>query len=275
MRTYTQQIAKAPLSAQFGLFVICVYVFCALFAPFITPFSETEIIADAYAPADASMWLGADNLGRDMFTRLIYGARNTVGVAFATTVLAFLIGGTIGMLSATVGGWFDQVMSRTVDILMAVPQLIFALLILSVVGTNTVSLIFVIAVLDATRVFRISRATAMNVVTLDFVEAARLRGESKLWIISREILPNISAPLIAEFGLRFCFVFLFISGLSFLGLGIQPPLAEWGGMVRENAVLITFGEYTPLLPAAAVALLTVAVNFVVDWLLHLSSGLKD
>lgn len=275
MRTYTQQIAKAPLSAQFGLVVICVYVFCALFAPFITPFSETEIIADAYAPADATMWLGADNLGRDMFTRLIYGARNTVGVAFATTVLAFLIGGTIGMLSATVGGWFDQVMSRTVDILMAVPQLIFALLILSVVGTNTVSLIFVIAVLDATRVFRISRATAMNVVTLDFVEAARLRGESKLWIISREILPNISAPLIAEFGLRFCFVFLFISGLSFLGLGIQPPLAEWGGMVRENAVLITFGEYTPLLPAAAVALLTVAVNFVVDWLLHLSSGLKD
>lgn len=275
MRTFTQQVQKAPLSAQFGLVVICVYVFCAVFAPMITPFGETDIIADSYAPADDKMWLGADNLGRDMFTRLIYGARNTVGIAFVTTVLAFAIGGIMGMMSATVGGWFDQVSSRIVDVLMAIPQLIFALLILSVVGTNTISLIFVIAVLDSTRVFRLARATAMNVVTLDFVEAARLRGESRWWIITREILPNISAPLIAEFGLRFCFVFLFISGLSFLGLGIQPPLAEWGGMVRENAVLITFGEYTPLLPAAAVALLTIAVNFVVDWLLHISSGLKD
>jgi peptide/nickel transport system permease protein len=107
------------------------------------------------------------------------------------------------------------------------------------------------------------------------VEAAKARGEGLWWIIRKEVLPNVSAPLIAEFGLRFCFVFLFISALSFLGLGIQPPSADWGSMVRDNATLITFGDVTPLIPAAAIALLTVAINFVVDWALHRSSGLKD
>jgi peptide/nickel transport system permease protein len=126
-----------------------------------------------------------------------------------------------------------------------------------------------------TRVFRLSRAVAMDVVVMDFVEAARLRGEGMWWLIRREILPNIMAPLVAEFGLRFCFVFLAISALSFLGLGIQPPTADWGSMVRDNAALITFGDITPLLPAAAIALLTVAINFVVDWMLHRTSGLKD
>ena len=177
-------------------------------------------------------------------------------------------------MAAIKGGWIDQGLSRVVDILMAIPQLIFALLILSVVGTNAVSLILVIALLDATRVFRLSRAVAMNVVVQDFVEAARLRGEGLVWLIWREVLPNTLPPLVAEFGLRFCFVFLFISALSFLGLGIQPPTADWGSMVRENAVMISFGDFTPLLPAMAVALLTIGVNFVVDWVLHKTSGLK-
>ena len=136
-------------------------------------------------------------------------------------------------------------------------------------------LIGVIAILDSTRVFRLARATAMNVVVMDFVEVARLRGERLGWVMGKEILPNITAPLLAEFGLRFCFVFLFISALSFLGLGLQPPMADWGSMVRDNATLITYDDVTPLLPAGAIALLTVAMNFVVDWMLHKSSGLKD
>jgi len=114
----------------------------------------------------------------------------------------------------------------------------------------------------------------MNVVVLDFVEASRLQGEKLGWIMSREVLPNILTPLVAEFGLRFCFVFLTISALSFLGLGIQPPTADWGSMVKENATLIISGNITPLLPAGAIALLTVSVNFVVDWFLHKASGLK-
>jgi peptide/nickel transport system permease protein len=270
-----KQLLRAPLSAKFGLLVIVVYILVALFAPVLAPFGETQVVGEGFAPWGGQFLLGTDNLGRDMFSRLVYGARNTLGIAFLTTVLAFLLGGTCGLIAAIRGGWVDQGLSRVVDILMAIPQLIFALLILSVVGTTATSLVLVIALLDATRVFRLSRAVAMNVVVQDFVEAARLRGEGLGWLVTREVLPNAAAPLIAEFGLRFCFVFLFISALSFLGLGIQPPTADWGSMVRDNAVLITFGDISPLLPALAVALITVSVNFVVDWMLHKSSGLKE
>ncbi|AAY94818.1 ABC transporter permease [Pseudomonas protegens] len=268
-------LLRAPMSAQFGLLVIVAYILVALFAPVLAPYGETEVVGEGFAPWGGQFLLGTDNLGRDMFSRLVYGARNTLGIAFLTTLLAFAVGGFCGLVAAIRGGWIDQGLSRLVDILMAIPQLIFALLILSVVGTNATSLVLVIALLDATRVFRLSRAVAMTVVVQDFVEAARLRGEGLWWLVSREVLPNAAAPLIAEFGLRFCFVFLFISALSFLGLGIQPPTADWGSMVRDNAVLITFGDISPLLPALAVALITVSVNFVVDWVLHLSSGLKE
>lgn len=270
-----KQLVRAPLSAKFGLLVIILYILVALFAPVLAPYGETQVVGDGFAPWSGEFLLGTDNLGRDMFSRLVYGARNTLGIAFLTTVLAFLLGGLSGLIAAIKGGWVDQGLSRVVDILMAIPQLIFALLILSVVGTTATSLVLVIALLDATRVFRLSRAVAMNVVVQDFVEAARLRGEGLWWLVTREVLPNAAAPLIAEFGLRFCFVFLFISALSFLGLGIQPPTADWGSMVRDNAVLITFGDISPLLPALAVALITVSVNFVVDWMLHKSSGLKE
>jgi peptide/nickel transport system permease protein len=270
-----KQLLRAPLSAKFGLLVIVLYILVALFAPVLAPFGETQVVGEGFAPWGGQFLLGTDNLGRDMFSRLVYGARNTLGIAFLTTVLAFLLGGLSGLIAAIKGGAIDQGLSRVVDILMAIPQLIFALLILSVVGTTATSLVLVIALLDATRVFRLSRAVAMNVVVQDFVEAARLRGEGLWWLVTREVLPNAAAPLIAEFGLRFCFVFLFISALSFLGLGIQPPTADWGSMVRDNAVLITFGDISPLLPALAVALITVSVNFVVDWMLHKSSGLKE
>ncbi|MBT6656413.1 MAG: ABC transporter permease [Proteobacteria bacterium] len=257
-----------------GVLVIICYVVVAVFAPVLAPYKETSIVGASYELWSDEYLLGTDNIGRDMLTRLIFGARNTIGIAFATVLLAFVVGGTLGMLAAILGGWYDLVIGRIVDILMAIPSLVFALLLLTVFGTSIPSLIIIIALLDSTRVFRISRSAAMNVVVMEFVEAARLRGEGMAWIIRKELLPNITAPLLAEFGLRFCFVFLFIASLSFLGLGIQPPLADWGSMVRENATLITYNDITPLLPAVAIAGLTVAVNFVVDWMLHLSSGLK-
>ena len=158
---------------------------------------------------------------------------------------------------------------------LAASVVIFTLLLLSIFGTSISSLIIVISAVESTRIFRLARSLALGIGMLDYVEAAKLRGERLGWLIVREILPNAMAPLIAEFGLRFCFVFLFVASLSFLGLGIQPPTADWGSMVRENAALITYGDITPLLSAGATALLTVAVNFVVDWMLHRSSGLKD
>ncbi|MFZ1725615.1 MAG: ABC transporter permease, partial [Albidovulum sp.] len=265
----------APVSAGFGMLIILIYVLVAIFAHFIAPFGEREVVGAQFLPWDGTYLLGTDNLGRDMLTRLIYGARNTVGIAFATTALAFTVGAMLGLLAATVGGWLDQVLSRIVDILMAIPSLIFSLLLLTIFGTSVVTLILVIATIDSTRVFRLARSVAQNIVVMDYIEAARLRGEGLWRLIIREILPNALAPLVAEFGLRFCFVFLMISALSFLGVGVQPPTADWGSMVRDNAALITFGDVTPLLPAGAIALLTVAVNFVVDWMLHRASGLRE
>jgi len=266
---------SAPWSAKFGIIVILLFSFISIFAPLIAPFGETEIIGRSYELWSEKHLLGTDNLGRDMLSRLIFGARNTIGMALFTTILAFLIGSITGMIAAVIGGWVDQVFGRIVDVLMSIPSLIFALLILSFFGTSITYLIGTCAILEATRVFRLARATGMNVAVMDYVEVAKLRGEKLGWIVRKEILPNIAAPLLAEFGLRFCFVFLFISALSFLGLGIQPPTADWGSMVRDNATLISYDDITPLLPAGAIALLTVATNFVVDWMLHKSSGLKD
>ncbi len=268
-------VREMPLTAAFGLLVIGLYVVVALLAPLLAPFGEQEVVGAQYLPWGAPHYLGTDQLGRDMLSRLIFGARNTIAIALVTTALAFLLGAALGLWAATEGGLLDQVLSRTVDALMAIPALVLALLLLTIFGTGIVTMILVIAAIDATRVFRLARSVAQGIVVMDYIEAAKLRGESTGRLIWREILPNAAAPLVAEFGLRFCFVFLSISALSFLGLGIQPPTADWGSMVKENATLITFGDVTPLLPAGCIALLTVAVNFVVDWQLHRASGLKE
>ena len=270
-----KELRTAPLTAAFGMFVIFTYAVAGIFAPIIAPFGEAEVISSAFAPPDEMMLLGADQIGRDVFSRIIYGARNSVGIALLATLLAFILGAVAGLIAATRGGWLDQTIGRVADIIMSIPSLIFALLMLSIFGTNLTVIVIVVAIIYSPRVFRLTRAVAGNVVVMDYIEAAKLRGEGTWYLIRKEILPNSTAPLIAEFGLEFCFVFLLIAGLSFLGLGIQPPTADWGSMVRENATLISFGELTPLIPAAAIALLTVAVNFVVDWMLYRSSGLKE
>ncbi len=274
-----------PLTAAFGMTVILLYIIGAVFAPVIAPYGESEIFdaINQLPGADPRFVLGTDQLGRDLLTRLIYGGRNTIGIALVTTLLAFFLGASLGFLAAVIGGWLDQVLSRIVDALMAIPQLIFALLLITIFGQSTINMILVIAVLDSTRVFRLSRAVGVNIVVMDYIEAAKLRGESLTYLIFREILPNATAPLLAEFGLRFCFVFLLIASLSFLGIGIQPPLADWGTMVRELAPFINYAvapgfelaAALPLMPAGAIALLTVAVNFVVDWMLQRYSGLKE
>jgi peptide/nickel transport system permease protein len=195
----------------------------------------------------------------------------------------------LGLLAAVLQGWLDQVLSRAVDVLMAIPSLIFALLLMTIASAwagserwlLTVYMVVIIAVIDSTRVFRLARAVGLNIVVMDYIEAAKLRGEGLNYLIFREILSNATAPLLAEFGLRFCFVFLTIASLSFLGVGIQPPLADWGTMVRDLSQFINFAAFAPqvasapLLAAGAIALLTIGVNFVVDWMLHRSSGLKE
>jgi peptide/nickel transport system permease protein len=268
-------LKTAPVSAWFGMIVILLYVIAAVFAPWLAPFGEAEIIGKAYEQPSAIHWFGTDQIGRDVLSRVLFGARNTIGIALMTVLISFSIGGVLGVYAAVTRGWLDQILSRIVDILMSIPVLIFALMLLAMFGKDLINLIMILAVLDSTRVYRLARNTALSVAVQDFVEAARLRGEKLPWVVLREIVPNILPPLIAEFGLRFCFVFLTISALSFLGVGIQPPTADWGSMVAESKTLITYGRAQPLIPAAAIALLTVAVNFVVDWFLQKTSGLRD
>jgi peptide/nickel transport system permease protein len=274
-RRILTQLKKAPFSAWFGMIVLAFYVLTAVFARYIAPYGQSQVFPEPFAPWSAAFPLGTDQLGRDVLSRLIYGAQNTMGIAFVTTLLSFAIGASLGLTAGLMRGWVDQALSRFVDVLMSIPGLVFSLMLLSIFGSNIINLIIIIAVLDSTRMFRLARATSMGVVVMDYIEVARLRGERISWIIRKEVLPNVLPPLIAEVGLRFCFVFLSISALSFLGMGIQPPTADWGSMVRENATLLTYGDVTPLLPAAAIGLLTIAVNFVVDWFLHQTSGLKD
>jgi peptide/nickel transport system permease protein len=262
---------RPPFTAKIGLAIVAINLLIAVFGPWLAPYGQSQSVGDTWAPASAQMLLGADQIGRDMLTRLIYGARMTIGIAACTTALSFLIGTTLGFTAAVVGKWADLILSRIVDVVLSIPQLIFALIILGVFGSSIPVLIVTIAVLDSTRVFRLARALGMNLAVLEFVEAARLRGEGLWWVIRREILPNAAAPLISEFGLRFCFNFLFVAALSFLGIGVQPPYADWGGMVRENAPAINFGLYAPLYPALAIAAVTVGVNLVVDWLLSIDA----
>lgn len=286
---------QMPLTASFGILIILIYAILAIFAGLIAPHGQETVFPQANVvpggnPAlggNPDFPLGTDQIGRDILSRLIYGAQNTVGIAFVTTLLAFFLGGSLGFLAATLRGWVDQVLSRTVDVLMAIPSLIFALLLITVASAwvqgagLTVAMIVIMALIDSTRVFRLARAVGMNIVVMDYIEAAKLRGEKLGYIVFREILPNATAPLLAEFGLRFCFVFLTISSLSFLGVGIQPPLADWGTMVKDLSAFINYAAFAPqisaapLMAAGAIALLTVAVNFVVDWMLHRSSGLKE
>jgi peptide/nickel transport system permease protein len=278
-RTFSESTVRllktAPMSAWFGMFVIAFYVFIAIFSPLIAPYGEAEIIGKAYEHPSANHWFGTDQIGRDVLSRVMFGARNTIGIALLTVMISFAIGGVLGVYAAVTRGWLDQILSRLVDILMSIPVLIFSLMLLAMFGKELYNLILILAVLDSTRVYRLARNTALSVAVQDFVEAARLRGEKLPWIVLREIVPNILPPLIAEFGLRFCFVFLTISALSFLGVGIQPPTADWGSMVADSKTMITFGRVQPLIPAASIALLTVAVNFVVDWFLQQTSGLRD
>ena len=263
---------KLSWTALVGCIIVAANIFVAVFAPLIAPYGEAAIVGDSDLPPDAMFWLGTDNLGRDLFSRMIFGARMSISLALVIAITAFFIGIVAGFAAAISGRWVDMALSRLVDLLLSMPALIFAFIVLSVMGTDIPVLVITIAVLQSTYVFRLARSVAMGIVTMEFVEAAKLRGEGLWWIITREILPNAMPPLLAEFGLRFCFILLMIAALSFLGLGIKPPDADWGSMVKElSNVMFQTGSPAPLYPAGAIAVLTIGVNFIVDWMLSIHS----
>jgi peptide/nickel transport system permease protein len=256
---------RIPLSALLGLILTGGFFFVAIFAQLIAPYKMDELVGGVWDPISTTHWLGTDSIGRDQVT---------IFVATCSTILSFVTGSVLGFLAATAGGWVDQALSRLIDLIMAIPTLIFSLVILTAVDVTTLNLILVMGFLDSTRVFRLSRAVAVDITVMDYVEAARLRGEKQGWIIFSEILPNALSPLVAELGLRFIFAVLFISTLSFLGLGVQPPLADWGGLVKENSAGLVYGIPAALAPAIAIAALAISVNLVADWVLSRTTSLK-
>lgn len=257
-----------------GLFFTGLYFLAAIFAPLLAPYGMAQIVGDVWEPSSSRHWLGTDTIGRDLLSRMIYGGRTTIFIATAATLISFFTGSVLGLIAAVMGGWVDQVLSRFIDLIMSIPTLIFALVVLSVMPVTIPILILVMGLLDSTRVFRLARAVAVDINVMDFVEAAKLRGEGRIWVIFREILPNALSPLVAEMGLRFIFAVLFVSTLSFLGLGVQPPQADWGGIVKENKDGIVYGIPAALIPAVAISTLAISVNLVADWVLNRTTSLK-
>ncbi len=247
-----------------GIAIVAANALMAVLAPVLAPWGEAEIVGDVWGEPTARSWLGLDNLGRDMLSRIIFGGRTTIAIALAVTLLSFVIGIMLGFTASIRGGWVDTILGRIVDTMMAIPTLIFTLIVLAAFGTSLPLLIGTIAILDATRVFRLSRTLGVNIVATSYFEIARLRGETLWWLITRELLPNAWTPIVAEFGLRFCFAILFIASLSFLGLGIQPPAAYWGSMVRDNAQAISFGGIAPMLQVLAIAQLNIEIYLMAD-----------
>lgn len=250
--------------------VLLFWVLVLIFAPLLTPHNPNDFLADdGFAPVG---FLGADYIGRDLFSRIVAGTRITLLTALAATAVAHLLGSTLGILASILGGWFDFACSRVVDVMLSLPKMIVALVVIAVVGSSIEVLVILAGVVYSASVFRIARSLAADVVVLDFVKVARARGESIFWLAFGEVVPNIAGPLAADFALRLSFAILFISGLSFLGLGVQPPLADWGGLVRENLSALSSGGLAPLYPAVAIASVAIALNVVVDAVSSSNSG---
>ena len=259
----------AIISILFLIFV----TFVGLFAPWLAPFDQGEILTnESFEPPSSMLWLGSDFLGRDLLSRLISGVRVTLFLALLITFLSFIMGVGLGFLAAAFGGKIDSIISRINDALLSFPALMLALIVINSLGSSFTVLVFTIAFIDMTRVFRVSRALAVNIMVMDYVEAAVVRGEGKTWIILQEVLPNSITPLAAEFGIRFTYAILFISALSFLGLGVQPPQSDLGVLVKENMQALLYGEYTNIYPALTIAAIAISMNVFVDWLLKRSSA---
>lgn len=253
-----------PIGA-IALAVILFWIVVAIIAPLITPYPVGDVVDPNYfGPMSAKFWLGSDYLGRDMLSRILMGTRYTVSISLAAVTLACSLGVTLGMAAAVIGGWFDTGLSRFLDALNSIPSQLFGLVVIAGAGASLPVLILTLAAIYTPGAYRFARALAVDVNSSDYITVARARGERLPYLIGSEILPNIAGPILADLGLRFVFVVLLLSGLSFLGLGVQPPEADWGGLVRENIGGLPFGAPAVLMPCLAIASLTISVNLLID-----------
>ncbi|SAL60482.1 binding-protein-dependent transport systems inner membrane component [Caballeronia terrestris] len=248
-----------------GLVIVVFWLVVAFIGPLVAPYKGGALTSiDIFGSYSSAYPLGTDYLGRDMLSRILYGTRYTVGLALAAAVLASCIGTFFGLLAAVSGRWVDEILSRLFDALISIPSKVLALVVIAAFGSSITMLTAVAALAYIPGAFRISRSLAVNLMTLEYVQVARARGEGLFYIARVEVLPNMIHPMLADFGLRFVFIVLLLSGLSFLGLGVQPPNADWGSLVRENIGGLSEGAPAVLMPAVAIATLTIGVNLLID-----------
>lgn len=266
MKTSTPHgLFALPWLGLAGLAITALWLLMTVIGPAIAPYDAAAIVdQDVFGPMSWQFPLGTDYLGRDMLSRILYGARFTVALAFAATVLASSCGTMLGLFAAVAGGWIDATLSRALDALISIPSKMFALMMVASFGSSVPLLVGTAAIVYMAGAYRIARALAVNVQAMDFVEAARARGEGMAYIMCIEVLPNMIRPVLTDFGMRFVFIVLMLSGLSFLSLGVQPPDADWGSLVRENIAGLNEGAPAVLMPALAIATLTIGVNMLID-----------
>ncbi len=252
-------------SGRIGVGLVVLWLIVAVVGPWLAPFTLGEFVSDnGFSRAHGSSLLGADYLGRDVLSRILHGTWLTLGMAGGATLLATAVGSALGIFAAIKGGWIDAVVSRTVDTFHSFPSLILGLVVIAALGSSVALLVVMTGLIYASSVYRIARALGMDIVMTDYVQEARARGERTSWILFHEILPNAASPLVVDFGIRLSFSILFMSSLSFLGLGVQPPFADWGSLVRENMPGLLSGSLAPIYPALAIASFTVGLNLIVD-----------
>ncbi|HEX7933881.1 MAG TPA: ABC transporter permease [Paraburkholderia sp.] len=248
-----------------GLLIVLFWLLVAFVGPLVAPYKGGALTStEIFGRYSAAYPLGTDYLGRDMLSRILYGARYTVGLALAAATLASVIGTCFGLLAAVSAKWIDEVLSRLFDAFISIPSKVLALVVIAAFGSSIPMLTTVAALAYIPGAFRISRSLALNLMGLEYVQVARARGEGLLYIARVEVLPNMIHPMLADFGLRFVFIVLLLSGLSFLGLGVQPPNADWGSLVRENIGGLSEGAPAVLMPAVAIATLTIGMNLLID-----------
>jgi peptide/nickel transport system permease protein len=251
-------------SGALGLTIVFVVVFVAVFGNYFAPHDPTAPVGVPLAGPSGDAWLGTDVLGRDVFSRLLYGGRSVIGLALAATLLAYVIGLTIGLIAGYTRSKADPLLMRTVDVMLAFPPLLFLLVLITGAGTGTAVLIIGVAAIQAPGISRIVRTATLEVSVRGYVEAAVARGERSIAVVVREVLPNILAPVLVDAGLRFTYSILIIASVNFLGLGLQPPNSDWALMISENRQYIGLNVWAVLAPAAMIALLTIGINLTGD-----------
>lgn len=251
-------------SGAVGVTVVVFVVAVAIFGRYFAPHDPNVPVTVPLAPPSSHYWLGTDFLGRDVFSRLLYGGRSVITLAALATGLGYLIGMSVGLIAGFSRSRIDPVLMRSVDVMLAFPPLLFLLVLISGAGTGVQVLVIGVALIQAPGISRIVRTATLEVSTRGYVEAAIARGERSYAVIVREVLPNIMAPVLVDSGLRFTYSILIIASVNFLGLGLQPPASDWALMISDNRQYIAIQAWAVLAPAAMIALLTIGINLTGD-----------